>query len=238
MTSNQPCPSVVLVSDEAALRVFLADNLLADGLEVDDFSDADTAWEALRFPDLLVLDARLPDRQALILLEHLRDPGRARGRVDARLPVLVLGAQSDLDRIRALDAGADDALACPFSYPELRSRARALLRRTQDRPRSRELRVGGLQIDASSHQVLLEGAPVELAAKEFALLRALASEPTRVFTKQELLGSLWGHRGRGTTRTLDTHACRLRGKLARAGGPWIINVWGVGYRLCDPAATA
>ncbi len=238
MTSNQTSPSIILVTDEAPMRAFLADNLAADGLLVQACADADTAWNALRYPDLLLLDARLPDRQARVLLEHLRDPAQAHGRVDGRVPVLALGAQSDLDRIRLLDAGADDAIACPFSYPELRSRVFALLRRTQERPRTGALRVGALQIDPVSREVLLDGTRVELAAKEFALLRALASEPTRVWTKEQLMRIVWGDRGRGTTRTLDSHACRVRGKLARAGDRWIVNVWGVGYRLCDPATVA
>lgn len=236
MTSNQPTAHVVLVSDEAPLRAFLADNLLADGLAVEASADADTAWEALRFPDLLVLDARLPDRQAHVLLEHLRDPGQAHGRVDPRLPVLVLGAQTELDRSRVLDAGADDAIACPFSYPELRSRIGALLRRTQERPRTGALRIGGLEIDPVSREVLLDGTRVELAAKEFTLLRALAGEPTRVFTKEQLMRLVWGHGDHGSTRTLDSYACRVRSKLAHAGDRWIVNVWGVGYRLCDPAS--
>ena len=81
--------------------------------------------------------------------------------------------------------------------------------------------------------VRLRGAPVELSQKEFALVRTLASDPTRVFTKDELLRTVWGFRTLGSTRTLDSHACRLRHKLCRGGERFVVNVWGVGYRLVD-----
>jgi DNA-binding response OmpR family regulator len=123
--------------------------------------------------------------------------------------------------------------AKPFSYAELRLRIRAVLRRTRARRGSGTLRVGDLTVDPASREVRLRGDLIELSAKEFALLRALASEPTRVFTKEELLRDVWGYRSMGTTRTLDSHACRLRHKLRLHGDSLVINVWGVGYRLVD-----
>jgi DNA-binding response OmpR family regulator len=95
------------------------------------------------------------------------------------------------------------------------------------------LRVGELEVDPLSRDVLLRGHRIELSQKEFALLRTLASDPTRVFTKEELLRTVWGFRSMGSTRTLDSHACRLRHKLGRDGDRYILNVWGVGYRLVD-----
>ncbi|HYM58993.1 MAG TPA: winged helix-turn-helix domain-containing protein, partial [Solirubrobacteraceae bacterium] len=95
------------------------------------------------------------------------------------------------------------------------------------------LRVGDLEVDPPSREVRLRGDRVELSQKEFALLRTLASHPTRVFTKEELLRDVWGYRSMGTTRTLDSHACRLRHKLGAAGDRFVVNVWGVGYRLID-----
>jgi DNA-binding response OmpR family regulator len=93
------------------------------------------------------------------------------------------------------------------------------------------LRGGGLAIDPASREVRLDGERVSVSAKEFALLLALAAEPLRVFTKEELLRDVWGFRSMGATRTLDSHACRLRRKLGSGG--FVVNVWGVGYRLVD-----
>ena len=114
----------------------------------------------------------------------------------------------------------------------------ALLRRDTGRRSLGRLRVGDLEVDPPSREVRLRGARIELSQKEFALLRTLASEPARVFTKEELLRSIWGFRTRGTTRTLDSHACRLRHKLAAYGDRFVVNVWGVGYRLVDAPAEA
>ena len=93
--------------------------------------------------------------------------------------------------------------------------------------------MGELEIDPPSREVRLRGGRIELSQKEFSLLRALAADPTRVFTKEELLRTVWGFRAMGSTRTLDSHACRLRQKLGREGDRFVINVWGVGYRLID-----
>jgi len=156
------------------------------------------------------------------------------GRLDPELPLLMLsGSGSDLDRIRGFERGLDDYVVKPFSYSELRLRIAAVLRRSQVRLQRGLLRVGELEIDPAGRVTRLRGNRVELAAKEFALLRTLASSPTRVFTKDELLRDVWGFRARGSTRTLDSHACRLRAKLRSQGDQFVVNVWGIGYRLVD-----
>ena len=127
----------------------------------------------------------------------------------------------------------NDNIGKPFSYQELRARVDALLRRTRRRPGMGRLRVGPLELDPLSRQVWLRGVPLDLSNKEFALLRALSGGPTRVFTREELLRGVWGFRAMGQTRTLDSHAFRLRRKLNRDGDSFVINVWGVGYRLLD-----
>jgi DNA-binding response OmpR family regulator len=132
----------------------------------------------------------------------------------------------------------NDANAKPFSYPELRARVKALLRRSERSVRHGRLRVGTLEIDPAARSVLLNGRRLSVSQKEFALLRTLATDPTRVFSKEELLRSLWGFRTNGSTRTLDSHACRLRQKLARDGDRYLVNVWGVGYRLVDGPVSA
>ena len=228
--------TILVVEDDDATRTFLADNLTADGFEL---LVADCARDGARlmetkFPDLALIDVGLPDGSGLDLVRHVREADGLASRVDPRTPLLVIsGRDGELDRIRGFERGADDYVCKPFSYPELRCRVAALLRRSGQRPRTGRLRVGELMIDPSSREVSVRDTRVELSAKEFALLRTLASEPTRVFTKDELLRGVWGFRSMGTTRTLDSHACRLRKKLAVNGDQFVMNVWGVGYRLVD-----
>ena len=157
-----------------------------------------------------------------------------RRRIDPDLPVIVLsGRTADADRVRSFARGADDHLNKPFLYQELLARVRAVLRRAEGRRRQGLLRVGELTVDPSTRAVRLAGKKVELAAKEFALLHALAEEPTRVYGKNELLRDVWGFQSLGRTRTLDAHACRLRKKLSPSPRPWVVNVRGVGYKLTE-----
>src|SRR3954469_20729298 len=229
--------TILLVEDDDATRTFLADNLTADGY---DLVVADSVREGARlletkFPDLAVVDVGLPDGSGLDLVRHVREADGLASRIDPRTPLLVLsGRAGDVDRLRGFERGADDYVPKPFGYPELRARVAALLRRSHGRRTGGRIRVGGLEIDPTAREVRLDGARVVVSQKEFALLQTLASEPTRVFTKEELLRTVWGFRSIGTTRTLDSNACRLRAKRAAAGGEtFVVNVWGVGYRLLD-----
>lgn len=228
--------TILVIEDHVPTRTFLADNLVADGYDV---IEADGVSEARRlleraFPDLAIVDLGLPDGDGLDLLTLVRDADRIAGSLDPDLPLLVLsGRVKELDLLRGFDRGCDDYLMKPFSYYELSARLRALLRRSERRPGTGRLRVGSLELDPASRQVWVRGEPVSLSKKEYALLRALAGEPTRVFTREELLRGVWGFRAMGATRTLDSHAFRLRRKLNQAGDRFVINVWGVGYRLVD-----
>ncbi len=231
--------TILLVEDDDATRTFLADNLTADGYDV---LVADCAREGLRlleskFPDLAVIDVGLPDTSGLDVLRRVREADGVGSRLSPATPLLVVsGRDSELDRVRAFEAGADDHVGKPFSYGELRLRIAALLRRSEGRGAARgRIRAGDLEIDVPSREVVLRGRRIELSQKEFSLLRALAAQPTRVWTKEELLRNVWGFKAMGSTRTLDSHACRLRQKLAVDGDRLVINVWGVGYRLMDPA---
>jgi len=231
-------PTILVVEDHRTTRTFLADNLSADGydvIEAEDLSDARRLLHSA-FPDLAIIDLGLPDGDGLELLSQVRTADRIAGRLDPDLPLLVLsGRVSELDRLRGFERGCDDYMIKPFSYHELSARVRALLHRTARRPTAARVRVGTLELDPTSRQVWVRGASVALSKKEYALLRALAAEPTRVFTREELLRGVWGFRAMGTTRTLDSHAFRLRQKLGQAGDRFVINVWGVGYRLVDGA---
>jgi DNA-binding response OmpR family regulator len=228
--------TILLVEDDDATRTFLADNLTADGFDMlvaDCVRDGRRLLEA-KFPDLVVVDVVMPDAAGLDLVREVRSADGIASRLDPHTPVLVLsGRSSELDRLRGFERGADDYVVKPFAYAEVRARIEALLRRANLRPGQGTLRVGELRIDPPSRDVTLRGRRIVLSQKEFALLRTLATEPTRVFTKEELLRNVWGFRALGSTRTLDSHACRLRQKLSRGGDRFVLNVWGVGYRLID-----
>jgi DNA-binding response OmpR family regulator len=234
---NDPRCTILIVEDDRATRTFLADNLAADGYEM---LAAATAREGLRmmetrYPDLAIIDLGLPDRDGLEVLREVRAADGLASRVDPALPLLVLSGSTDdeLVRLRSFERGADAVLSKPVSYPELRAHVGALLRRSEQRSRQGAMRIGALVVDPSSRTATLNGRRVIVSQKEFALLRTLATEPTRVFSKDELLRSIWGFRSQGSTRTLDSHACRLRQKLARDGDCFVVNVWGIGYRLVD-----
>ena len=225
---------VVCEDDEVTLE------LLVDNLEADRYRPlaAPTAADALRFcrysqPELLLLDLALPDAAGLDVLRRIRASEGPAAEFDSGLPVIVLtGSGSEAERVRGLSEGADDYLVKPFSYPELLQRIRNLLAR-RGRARSGPLRVGPLTVDSATREVRVADREVRLANKEFELLRALAAEPSRVFTKDELLRDVWGYRAAGRTRTLDSHASRLRRKLDPERGRFVVNCWGVGYRLVE-----
>ena len=215
-------------------------DLLCDHLHADRFQalPAPSAGDALRLchfndPDLLLLDLRLPDAAGLDVLREIRASVGPTGRFDPGLPVIVLsGRSTEIDRVRGFVEGADDYVVKPFHYPEVAARIRAVLRRRASR-REGPRRIGDLFIDPARRVVRVGDRQVALANKEFTLLRALAADPHRVFTKEELLRDVWGFRSLGRTRTLDSHASRLRRKLDPETARYVVNCWGVGYRLLD-----
>jgi DNA-binding response OmpR family regulator len=227
---------VLVVEDDPVTRTFLIDNLMADGFRAVGTSGTGEGLRAIevRQPALVVLDLGLEDGNGLALLDRVRGADGLASRIDPDLPVIVLsGRAGDADRVRSFARGADDHLNKPFLYAELLARVRAVLRRAEGRRTRGVVRVGELTLDPSTRAVRLAGRRIDLAAKEFALLQALAQQPTRVYGKQELLRDVWGYLSMGNTRTLDAHACRLRKKLRSPGRPWIVNVRGVGYKLTE-----
>jgi DNA-binding response OmpR family regulator len=204
--------ALLLADPQPETRGFLARHLTKDGF-------------------LVVDDEARPDLVLLGDAGALNDYRERHGNV----PVIVLGEpESDaVDRVRALENGCDDFLARPFHYEELLARIRAVLRRTA-RADHEILRAGPITADLATRCVRVDGVSVTLAGKEYELLLELMTDPTRVFTKEQLLRDVWGFRSLGRTRTLDSHASRLRRKLgAVAAESFVINVWGVGYKLLD-----
>ncbi len=227
--------SVVVCEDDTATLELLCDHLAADRFGV---LPAPTASDALRLcrynqPDLLLLDLSLPDASGLDVLREIRGADGIESRFDPDLPVIVIsGRGAQTDRVRGFGAGADDYLTKPFDLVELRARIGAVLRRRTSH-RDGPIRVGELVVDPLRRRVVVGAREVALAKKEFTLLRVLAGDPTRVFTKSELLLDVWGYRNPGKTRTLDSHASRLRRKLDPEHSRYVVNCWGIGYRLLD-----
>jgi DNA-binding response OmpR family regulator len=192
--------TIVLLEDHDPTRGFVADNLRADGfdvLESDELAHGLALIET-RFPDLAVVDLGLPDGDGLELLARVRSADRIADRLDPDLPMLVLtGRTGELDRLRAFQRGADDYVTKPFGYQELHARVLALLRRSARRANTGRMRIGTLELDSLARRAWVRGEEVPLSNKEFGLLRALAGEPTRVFTREELLRSVWGFRSMG-----------------------------------------
>jgi DNA-binding response OmpR family regulator len=226
---------IVVCEDDPATLELLSDHLTADRFGV---LAAPTAADAMRLclynePDLLLLDLNLPDAAGLDLLREIRNQDRTVNRIDPGLAVIIVsGRSTERDRVRGLSSGADDYVQKPFSYGELLARINAVLRR---RRRTHSLlRIGDIEINDVEHTVKVNDRYLRLSMKEYALLKILAKEPTRVFSKEELLQEVWGYQSSGHTRTLEAHCSRLRKKLDPTHGRYVVNCWGVGYRLVGP----
>jgi DNA-binding response OmpR family regulator len=216
-------PTVLLVEDDTGIAVPLSRALQREGHEVVVVGDGYTAltWAGKEDVDLLVLDLGLPGMDGLDVCRRLR-------RMRPDLPVLMLTARTDeVDFVVGLDAGADDYVAKPFRLAELLARVRALLRRSvPDTPDA--LEVGGVRMDLAGRRVLIEGAEIALANKEFELLRVLLSRPGQVVSREEILREVWKDPELKNSKTLDMHISWLRRKI---GSSRIVTVRGVGFRF-------
>jgi DNA-binding response OmpR family regulator len=240
--TEQPNHVCVLAMKPGPTRSALEAELMIDGYEVR-CADSIPAVEARLTPSVadVLLVGSLDDLAApCALLRGLRDGRLCDGRVAPSLPAMAIVPDAELtSTLRAFECGADDVVAQPIRYPELRARLTALLIRANRGLTPQLQRVGDLTLDLDGRTACVHDVPVELSSKEWELLTCLASAPTKVFTKQELLRKVWRTDFLGTTRTLDSHACRLRTKLAEAGArSLVLNVWGVGYRLTDATSLA
>ncbi len=228
--------TILLVEDHTATRTFLADNLAADGYTVLEADCAAVAHNLIEtaFPDIAIVDLGLPDRDGLELVRDVRAADRIADRTDPDLPILILSGRSgELARLRGFERGGDDMSLKPFSYPELHARLRALLRRTVRRPRSGRRRIGPLEIDVIARQAWLGGERVSSPRRSSRCSRP--SPPTRRgYSRGKNFCAASGGSRRSVRRgRLDSHACRLRNKLSCEEARFVVNVWGVGYRLVD-----
>ena len=225
-----PTPSILIVEDEAALVTLLRYNLERAGFEVAEALDGENALTAIaeRIPDLVLLDWMLPGVSGIEICRQLR-----RGAATRNLPIIMLTARSEeADRVRGLECGADDYVAKPFSPVELIARINAVLRRIRPALAEEILTVGDVQMDLARHRVTRHDRELHLGPTEFRLLRHFLEHPTRVFSREQLLDSVWGADIFVDPRTVDVSIRRLRKALNEAGESDLIRtVRAAGYAL-------
>jgi DNA-binding response OmpR family regulator len=225
--------TILVVEDEQAIASFVAAYLRKDGFEVRMTSSGREALTIVGSdaPSLVVLDLMLPDLDGMEVCRRIREV--------TTLPVLMLTARDDdLDKIAGLEVGADDYLTKPFNPKELVARVRAILRRSDRKPRADGgiLQHGDLVLDAGRRECRVGDEEIRLAPKEFDLLWELLDHKGLVLTRDQLLERVWGYTFAGDTRTVDVHVRQLRRKLGDAAP--IVTVWGIGYKAGPVPAVA
>ncbi len=229
---------VLVVEDDPTVAEVVIAYLSRDGHEVEHAADGQAALDAAarQWPDLVVLDLMLPGIDGLEVCRRLRAVGE--------VPVIMLTALgSEADRVVGLEVGADDYVTKPFSPRELALRVRSVLRRAGTAPAPATgpavLEAGPIRMDVVGHRVTLHGEPLSLTTREFDLLAHLLAHPGQAFTREELMKTVWGWEF-GDQSTVTVHVRRLREKIETdpANPTLLVTVWGVGYRLDRPAASA
>lgn len=224
---------ILVVEDEAAIADFLVRGLTEEGFVVEHAVDGLAGWAALRAGgwDVVLLDWWLPDTDGLSLVRRFRQS-------DRRTPVLFLTARDSVtDRVQGLDGGADDYLCKPFSFEELLARVRALVRR-RDASGDTTLEFRDVRVDLATGRPERAGQPLELTAKEYALLVYFLRHPGQVLTRTRIYDHVWGDRYDGLSNTLEVHVKDLRRKLEAHGPRLIHTLRGRGYLLGDPPGPA
>jgi two-component system phosphate regulon response regulator PhoB len=223
-------PLVLIVEDEAALVALLRYNLEKDGFQVAEAGDGEEALVKIaeRKPDVVLLDWMLPLVSGIEVCRQIRRSPKTR-----TVPVVMLTARGEEgDRVRGLDAGADDYVTKPFSLRELSARLRSVIRRAQLTAGEETLSFGDVLLDVAAHRVSRAGRPVHLGPTEFRLLHYLMRNPGRVFSREQLLDAVWGHDVYVESRTVDVHIRRLRKALNADDDTDIVRtVRSAGYAL-------
>lgn len=224
---------IYLLEDDDSIRNFVLYTLKNTGFEAEGFEYPGAFWKGMeeQIPDLLLLDIMLPEEDGIEILRKLRSSNDTK-----RLPVIMLTAKgTEYDKVLGLDSGADDYVAKPFSMMELISRIRALLRRSRQEEEKGDIyTVAMLYVCISKHIVKVGGKEIQsLTYKEFELLSLLLQNQGTVFSRDQLLQSIWGYDFDGESRTVDVHIRTLRQKLGEAGS-LIETVRGFGYKLGSP----
>jgi two-component system response regulator VicR len=221
---------ILLVEDEKTLAKALKFNLEKEGFRVEVAFDGEEALNAMsgEEPDLVILDLMLPKIDGYEVCRSIRR--------SSDVPIIMLTARDeDIDKILGLELGADDYMTKPFNTRELLARIKAILRRTvQQAAAARSfIKVGDLQIDVIKHKVTVKGREVALTSREYNLLSLLASNPGKVYSREELLEEIWGDDYSGDVRTVDVHIRHLREKIEEfpAEPNIILTVWGAGYKF-------
>ena len=219
---------IYCVEDERNIRELLVYTLGTSGFEAKGLEDGQELKQALKeqLPELILLDIMLPGQDGYELLEFLK------GNPDtSQIPVIMVTAkEAEYDKVRGLEAGADDSITKPFGMMEFLARVKAVLRRTKRQ--EDQYQYQGLKMDVKRRQVWDGERGVELTLKEFELLRYLMKNQGIVLTREQILEKIWGYEYYGETRTVDVHIRTLRQKLGDSG-KWIETVRGVGYRIGD-----
>lgn len=219
---------ILCIEDDGGIRDLMIYALNSAGFTAKGLTCGAELNEALKVekPQLIMLDIMLPGEDGITLLKRLR--GNA---ATAEIPIIMATARgTEYDKVTGLNLGADDYLAKPFGMMEMVSRVRAVLRRTEQKDRTKLLQAGDLTINTGEHTVFARGERVQLTLKEYELLKKFMENLGLVFTRDQLLGSVWGNGYVGETRTVDVHIGTLRTKLG-ACGDYIETVRGVGYRM-------
>ncbi|MBO4563032.1 MAG: response regulator transcription factor [Clostridia bacterium] len=224
---NEIKTKVLVVDDDKRILQILKLYLVKDGYEVITAERGDEALDIAlsSSPNIVILDIMLPGMDGWEVLQNIRRT--------SDVPVIMLTAKGDItDRIQGLDCGADDYIVKPFEPKELLARVKAVLRRS---PASSEehhpVTIGGLSVSLDNYTVLLDGKKQEMPPKEIELLHYFVTHPNRVYTRGQILDSVWGYGYYGDSRTVDVHIKRLRDRLGSHPDWDIETVWGVGYRL-------